>query len=71
MALPHLVNVGTFGRFKWAGKPLMDLWLTLEDLVREKYGWVGIYSQHNLLDYGINRGILTEKEAKMLREAMV
>lgn len=70
MTLPPLVRIGIFGRFKWAGKPLMDLWLTLEALCREEW-FMGIYSQHNVLDYGRSRGLLTEKEIKMIEDAFV
>ena len=64
------VEVGAFGRFRFGGKKLVETWTALERIAHDVDWWMGIYSAYNLLEYGKNRGLLTDEEVSMFQEAL-
>jgi hypothetical protein len=63
------VEIGAFGRFRHCGKKLLDLWTALEDLARDDH-FVGMYSSVDVLQFGVNRGVVNKEDAKMVLEAI-
>lgn len=67
---PSQCDIGAFGHFKHGGKWLMDTWLALEAVTYECDWWIGIYNQHNLLDYARDRGLLKPDEIETIQGVM-
>jgi len=70
LQVAHPVEVGTFGRFKYGGRKLVETWIALEDLCRQVDWWIGIYKAQDLIRWGEVRGLLTSDEVTMLEKAL-
>ena len=64
----HPVEVGAFGRFKYGGKDLGNLWIALEDLAYESAA--GMYSARDVLRWAGYKGLLTIDEIQMVEKAL-
>jgi hypothetical protein len=63
------VEIGAFGRFEYGGKRLFDFWTTLEEAAHESW-FVGMYSAEDVLRWGVNHGLATRDDAKMVLQAL-
>lgn len=62
-------EIRCYGRFKSCSKELFAFWNSLEDLAKKEW-FIGMYSATDVLQFGINKGVVNKSDAAMVLDAL-